>query len=152
MKILWVGKTKQNFIKDGVKEYQKRLRSYTSLKIIEVSDCKRSKNREITQVKETEVEAILKQLSSKDFVILLDERGECLNSVQFANKISKIELHHNLVFVIGGVYGVHEKIQIRANYILRFSSFTFTHQMVRLLLMEQLYRAFTILHNKQYHY
>ena len=152
MKIVWVGKTKQNFIKDGIDEYQKRVRKYTSLKIHEIADCKRSKNRDIMQVKEIEGDSLLKSVSDNDYVILLDERGKNFDSVAFSKKINEIELHHNLLFIIAGVYGVHEKVKKRADLILSFSSFTFTHQMIRLLLMEQLYRAITITNNKQYHY
>lgn len=152
MKILCVGKTKQSFIKDGIEEYEKRLRLYDPVQWLMVPDVKLSKSHTVDQVKAQEAAIILKHLSARDVVIALDERGTQFSSVAFAAQLEKLQVQGPLVFIIGGVYGLDPAVRKRANLVLGFSRFTFTHQMIRLLLVEQIYRAHTILHGKTYHY
>ncbi|MCD6181479.1 MAG: 23S rRNA (pseudouridine(1915)-N(3))-methyltransferase RlmH [Candidatus Cloacimonetes bacterium] len=152
MKILCVGKTKQPFIIDGIREYEKRLRLYDPVQWLVVPDVKLNKSSSVEQVKKQEAAIILKHLAPRDVVVALDERGTQFASVDFAKKLEALQVQGPLVFVIGGVYGLDAAVCQRANLVLGFSSFTFTHQMIRLLLVEQIYRAHTILHGKTYHY
>lgn len=152
MKIVCVGKTKQNFIQTGIKEYEKRLRLFNPVQWQILPDVKLTKSNTVAQVKAQEAEIILKALSPRDVVIALDERGQQFSSVDFASRLEKVQVQGPLVFIIGGVYGLDASVRNRANLVLGFSQFTFTHQMIRLLLVEQLYRAFTILQGKTYHY
>lgn len=152
MKILCVGKTKQSFIEAGIKEYEKRLRLFNPVQWQILPDVKLSKSNTVSQVKSQEAEIILKALSPRDVVVVLDERGRQFGSVDFAKKLEKLQVKGPLVFIIGGVYGLDASLRNRADLVLGFSQFTFTHQMIRLLLVEQLYRAYTILQGKTYHY
>jgi 23S rRNA (pseudouridine1915-N3)-methyltransferase len=152
MRIIAIGKTKQDFILKGIEEYVKRLHTYGSIKWEILPDTKLTKNMTIENVKDREGEQILKNIQSDEFVIALDETGKLYSSVQFAESLQSILPQKKIVFVIGGVYGLAPAIHKRADLLLSFSRFTFTHQMIRVLLMEQLYRAFTIIHGKKYHY
>jgi 23S rRNA (pseudouridine1915-N3)-methyltransferase len=152
MKILCVGKTKQSFIEAGIKEYEKRLRLYNPVQWQIVPDVKLTKSNTVEQVKAQEAEIISKALSPRDVVVVLDERGQQFDSVDFARKLESLQVQGPLVFIIGGVYGLDASLRNRADLVLGFSQFTFTHQMIRLLLVEQLYRAYTILQGKTYHY
>lgn len=152
MKILCVGKTKQSFIEAGIKEYEKRLRLYNPVQWQIVPDVKLTKSNTVEQVKAQEAEIISKALSPRDVVVVLDERGQQFGSVDFARKLESLQVQGPLVFIIGGVYGLDASLRNRADLVLGFSQFTFTHQMIRLLLVEQLYRAYTILQGKTYHY
>jgi 23S rRNA (pseudouridine1915-N3)-methyltransferase len=150
--IIAVGKTKQSFISQGILEYQKRLRPYAEVNMIIVPDVKLTKTNTIEIVKEKEAVTLEKKLPKGDHICLLDESGKEYTSVGFANWLREISNQRSLTFVIGGVYGTAERIKQRADSVLRLSSMTFTHQMTRLFLYEQLYRAYTILQNKKYHY
>ena len=153
MKILCLGKSKQGFINDGIAEYNKRLTSYTKLKIVELPDVKLSNTNTIEQVKEKEAERIIKLISKTDFVITLDEKGKELTSKKFADFLEqRFNQSKNIVFIIGGVYGLAPAVLKRSDLTLSFSRFTFTHQMIRFILLEQIYRAFTIMKGKKYHY
>jgi len=150
IKIFCLGKSKQKFIEEGIREYQKRISKYAKIEIKILLDAKLTKTNTIEIVKNKEAEILEKYLQRNNFIIVLDENGKQFTSIEFSNFISKID--RNVIFVIGGVYGLSEKILKRANLVLSFSKFTFTHQMIRLILMEQLYRAFTIIEGKKYHY
>lgn len=153
IKIICLGKTKQKFIEDGIKEYQKRLSKYIKLEWLILPDIKLTSCNTIEIVKELEAEIIEKKLPESSFIIVLDENGKEFSSEEIAKFLDdKLITGRNIVFVIGGVYGLSNRILKRANIILSFSRFTFTHQMIRLLLVEQLYRSFTIIKNKKYHY
>lgn len=152
MKIIWLGKSKQKFIEDGYKEFTKRISRFAKLKVVELSDVKLSGSNNVEIVKEKEAETILKNLKQTDFVIALDETGKQYSSVNFAKFLDKQMGKGEIVFIIGGVYGLHKSVKQRANLTLSFSQFTFTHQMIRMILTEQIYRAFTIIHGKKYHY
>ncbi len=153
MKIVCLGKTKQKFIEDGISEYQKRISKYFKLDWQILPDVKLTGSNTIEQVKEQEAEIILKKLPMSSFIIVLDGTGEEFSSVKIAKFLeNKLNTEKDIIFIIGGVYGLSNRILKKANIVLSFSKFTFTHQMIRLLLIEQLYRSFTIIKNKKYHY
>ncbi|HHE38258.1 MAG TPA: 23S rRNA (pseudouridine(1915)-N(3))-methyltransferase RlmH [Candidatus Cloacimonetes bacterium] len=150
IKIICLGKSKQKFIEDGIKEYQKRISKYAKIELNILPDIALTKTNTIEIVKNKEAEILEKHLIKDDFIIVLDEKGKQFTSLEFSKYISKI--NKNIIFMVGGVYGISEKILKKTNLILSFSNFTFTHQMIRLILMEQLYRAFSISEGKKYHY
>jgi len=153
MKIICLGKTKQKFIKDGIDEYQKRISKYVKLDWLILPDVKLTGNNTIENIKEQEAEIIIKKLPMSSFIIVLDETGKEFSSVKIAKFIeNKLNTKKEVIYIIGGVYGLSNKILTKADLVLSFSRFTFTHQMIRLLLLEQLYRSFTIIKNKKYHY
>ena len=153
MKIICLGKTKQNFIEDGIKEYQKRISKYIKLDWQILPDVKLTSSNTIEIVKNREAEILAKKLPMSSFIIVLDGTGEEFSSVKIAKFLeNKLNTEKEIIFIIGGVYGLSHRILKKANIVLSFSKFTFTHQMIRLLLLEQLYRSFTIIKNKKYHY
>jgi len=151
---LTVGKTEDTWLKEGIDKYVKRLKHYTRLVIIEIDELKNTKALTVQQQKAKEAELILKKILPLDHVILLDEKGMELSSMQFAAYFEKKALGSvsNLVFVVGGPYGFDPSVYERANEKLSLSPMTFSHQMIRLFFVEQLYRAFTILKGEPYHH
>ncbi|HEY8783500.1 MAG TPA: 23S rRNA (pseudouridine(1915)-N(3))-methyltransferase RlmH [Mucilaginibacter sp.] len=149
-----VGKTEDAYLKEGIAKYVDRLKHYTRLFIIEIDALKNTKALTAEQQKAKEAELILKKILPLDHVILLDENGMELSSMQFAAYIDKKTLGSvaNLVFVAGGPFGFAPSVYERANDKLSLSAMTFSHQMVRLFFVEQLYRAFTILKGEPYHH
>ncbi len=156
MKIeLWqIGKTSQDYIEEGVAVYNGRLKHYLPFALQTIPALKKTKNLSKDQIKQKEGEEILKKLKSDDYLILLDERGKELTSKDFATYMERLLLlsRHKAVFLIGGAYGFSPKIYERANAKIALSKMTFSHQMVRLFFIEQLYRAMTILKNEPYHH
>ena len=149
IKIICVGKVKEKYLVDAINEYVKRLSKYTKINIIEVSDFDNS-NKDIVLSKEKEL--IKKYIDEKDYVITLEIEGNMLSSEQLANKIDKILIYNsNIVFIIGGSYGLHQDIKKRSNYKLSFSKLTFPHQLFRVNLLEQIYRSYKINNNESYH-
>lgn len=154
--IIQVGKTKQSFFQESEQEYLKRLQPYAKIEIITLKEGQGSKNNpsEKEIFKQKEGQEILKHLPNKIFLVILDERGQSFSSLKFAEilkqKMDKGESH--ITFVIGGAFGLSSEILGKANLQLSFSQFTFTHEMIRTLLLEQLYRVFTIIQGKTYHY
>ncbi len=146
IKIICVGKIKEKYFKDAIDEYKKRLSKYTSLEIIELPDY----NYDINKTKVEEGKNILSKIKDKDFVITMEIDGNKLSSVELSYFIDK-NIHKNLVFVIGGSYGLSEDVLKRSNYTLSFSNLTFPHQLFRVLLLEQIYRSFKIINNESYH-
>jgi len=155
MKISFIcmGKTSFPFLREGIDLYVKRLERYISFEIIEIPDKKQGGSDAASVIKK-EGELLISRISPSDFLVLLDERGKQLNSEDMAKFIqSKINLPvKHLVFVVGGAFGFSDSIYKRANSTLSLSKLTFSHQLVRLLFMEQLYRAFTILKGEPYHH
>ena len=149
-----VGKTDQVELAQLIERYQNRLKHYTKFIFHIVEDIKNSKNLSEKQQKEAEAKAIEKQLNPGDRVILLDENGKNFTSVAFSEWINKQQLSgvKRLVFLIGGPYGFAPSLYARAEQKIQLSSMTFSHQMVRLFFVEQLYRAHTILKNEPYHH
>jgi len=149
IRIICVGKVKEKFYREAIEEYLKRLTKYTKLEIIEVSDVDFG-NKDI--VLEREKENILKVLNDKDYIITLEIEGKQMTSIDFSKKIDNIFLRNpNITFIIGGSYGLHNDIKKISNYALSFSEFTFPHQLFRIVLLEQIYRAFKIQKNESYH-
>lgn len=149
-----MGKTNHVALRDWLPEYQKRLSHYVRFEWTELPELKNTKNlREATQ-KEEEGKRVLKQLSSQDTLVLLDEKGSQYSSKGFADFLQKCMNAgtKNLVFIIGGPYGFSAEVYKRAQYKISLSAMTFSHQMVRLFVAEQLYRAFSILNNEPYHH
>lgn len=152
--LLTVGKTEDAYLKDGMDKYLKRLKHYIKFEIVELPELKNTKALSEQQQKTKEAELLFKNIASTDFVMLLDEVGAQHTSVQFSDLLNKkmIASVNNLVFIIGGPYGFDESIYKRANDKLSLSKMTFSHQMVRLFFVEQVYRAFTILKGEPYHH
>lgn len=149
IKIVCVGKIKEKFFRDAIAEYQKRLTRYTRVEIVELCDFDFD-NKDI--LLEKEKESILKVLSDKEYIITLEIEGKQMTSFDFSRKIDNIFLENsNLTFIIGGSYGLHSDIKKRSNLSLSFSSLTFPHQLFRIILLEQIYRAFKIQKNESYH-
>jgi 23S rRNA (pseudouridine1915-N3)-methyltransferase len=149
--LIQVGKTTEKHIIEGFAIYEKRLKHYCSFSVVNVSA---SKSSSPEFGKEEESNAIFAAIDNKDFVVLLDEKGEILTSRKFAEFILQkgVSGISKIVFVIGGAYGFSEKIYKRANFLLSLSAMTFPHQLIRLLFIEQLYRAFTITKGEKYHH
>jgi len=152
--LLVIGKTDANYLNEGIEEYNKRLQHYIPFEIQIIPDLKKTKNLTIEQQKEKEGELIIKHLQTSDYVVLLDEKGKEFSSVQFSNYIEKKThtIPKRLVFIIGGPYGFSESIYKLAKEKLSLSKMTLSHQMIRLFIVEQLYRAMTILNNEPYHH
>ena len=149
--LLQIGKTKDKWLEEGIAEYRKRISAFAKLELIELPDesIKHSGNAE--SVKAKEAVTILKYLKPEDYVILLDEKGSPKNSLEFADFLLSLSDKSKIVFVIGGVFGVDASIRERANFTMALSSLTFTHRLARLVLCEQIYRALTIINNRNYH-
>lgn len=149
IKIICVGKIKKKYLKDAIDEYSKRLFKYTNLEIVELDD--EGLNNEVVAMRK-EKERILKQVDSKSYIILLDREGRELSSLEFSKKINDITIYNsNITFIIGGSYGVDKEIRDISNEIISFSMLTFPHQIFRVLLLEQIYRAYKIINNETYH-
>lgn len=156
MKITLVlnGKTEDDYLIKGVSIYEQRLKHYISFETIVFPALKNTKALSIEQQKQKEGELLLKHIQSSDRLILLDEGGKEYNSVQFSDYLQQ-QMNSgikNVVFVVGGPYGFSEEVYKRANGKISLSKMTFSHQMVRLFFVEQLYRAMTILKNEPYHH
>lgn len=152
--LIAVGKTEDKYLIEGIDKYLNRLKHYINFNVLIIPDIKNTKNLTEAQQKTKEAEVIAKQINPTDVVILLDEKGKKHSSVSFANYLNKqmIGSVQHLVFIIGGPYGFDESIYKRSNTSISLSDMTFSHQMVRLFFVEQLYRAFTILKNEPYHH
>lgn len=147
IKIICVGKIKEKFYKEAIEEYQKRLTKYTKLEIIEVKD--ESSTEKALKI---EGERILSKINQTDYIITLDINGKPLTSLELANTIDKwLMQNSNIVFIIGGSYGLSTEVKNRSNYSLSFSNLTFPHQLFRVILLEQIYRSFKINCNESYH-
>jgi len=155
MKIeIWqIGKKRDDVFEDCNEIYLKRMKSIHQIKFVHYKE-KDHKNFSPIQIKTAESEAMVKKFESKSFKIVLDEKGKQLDSVDFANKLKSVETDASfdkIVFCIGGAYGFDEKIHKVANFSISLSKMTFPHRMVKLFLLEQLYRAHTINSNHKYH-
>lgn len=148
-----VNKTESGWISDGLLEYSKRLSNYIPLEIKDIDIKAKKLNSKDTQL-QTEAVKLLAQIKPSDYVVLLDENGKTFTSESFAVWMNKkfSGISADLIFIIGGAYGFHESIKKRANEEIALSNMTFTHQMVRVIFLEQLYRALTILKNEPYHH
>jgi len=151
---LWVGKTAERWLQEGIDIYLKRLKNYISLLVEIVPTPKNMPKNDIEKQRKMEGEAILGRIAPSDIVYLLDERGQEYSSEELADFLQKrmsAGVKH-LVIVAGGAFGFSEKLYQRANGQISFSKLTFSHQIIRLLLCEQAYRAFTIIRGEAYHH
>lgn len=154
IKLLAIGKTDNKALQTLIDDYTKRLSFYVKFDLEIIADIKNVKNLSEKQQKEKEGELILSKIGSTDHLILLDENGKTFSSVGFADELQK-KMNagiKTLVFVIGGPYGFSEEVYKKANGKISLSAMTFSHQMVRLFIIEQIYRGFTILKNEPYHH
>ncbi len=149
IRIICVGKLKEHFLKEAMEEYLKRLQKYTKLEVIEVPD---EGMDDFVVVLRKEREKIEKYLSSNDFLITLEISGKQFSSLDFAEKLEELQMRYgNITFLIGGSYGLDLELRKRSNLALSFSEMTFPHQLFRILLLEQIYRAFKIQNHESYH-
>ena len=152
--LIQVGKTNEKYLEEGIGNYVNRLKHYSDFSIVTLPELKNAKSLSIEQQKEKDTETILKNLEPNDEIILLDEKGKEFTSTEFASYMEKkmASTRKRVVFVIGGPFGFSQKIYDIANGKVSISKMTFSHQMIRLLFVEQLYRAFTIIKGEHYHH
>ena len=150
--IVAVGKIKEKSLSQLIEEYKKRIGAYSKIEIIEVSDEPNDRLSD-EKVKEIEGQRIIKQLKKDSYVILLSLKGKQMDSIKFSREIEKINTYNSshITFVIGGSVGVSEQVEQRADLLLKLSEMTFPHNIARLLILEQIYRAYKILKNETYH-
>ena len=153
IKFILIGKSSFSFVETGIEMYKERLKRLADFELVMISDLKNTRKMSQNQVKEKEGVLIMKTLTNADFVVLLDEKGKGLNSLKFSNFIeNKLSAStKQLVFIVGGAYGFSKEIYKRADFLLSLSEMTFSHQIIRLFFMEQIYRAFTIIKGLPYH-
>lgn len=154
--IISVGKIKEDYFKKAIEEYEKRLKAYCRVNFIELKDESEGKNlsnKDIDIILDKEGKRILEKIKERSFIIVLDILGRSIDSVEFSKKINDIMLDgiSSIDFIIGGSLGISQEVKDKANYSLSFSKFTFPHKLMKVILMEQIYRAFTIINNKTYH-
>ncbi|WP_375168055.1 23S rRNA (pseudouridine(1915)-N(3))-methyltransferase RlmH [Sneathia vaginalis] len=146
--IITVGKVKEQYINEGIKEFSKRLSKYVSLKIVELAE--EADNATSVDIESNRILAYLEK--TKGYTILLDLKGKKLDSVELSNKISKLTINYSEIsFLIGGSKGINNMVREKCDYSLCFSKFTFPHQLFRLILLEQIYRSICIINNIKYH-
>lgn len=156
IRVITVGKVKEKFFRDALEEYSKRLSKYCNLEIVEVHDEMTpdgASEGQTRQILEKEASRIMAVIKDTDYVITLEIEGKKLTSEKLAEKISDITVHgsSSIAFVIGGSLGLDESVKQRSNYALSFSDMTFPHQLMRVILLEQIYRAFKINAHEPYH-
>ena len=154
LRLLCVGKTNFNFLNEGEKEYTNRLIHYCNLSRIDFPELKNAKSLSIPEIKNKEGQLILAKVQATDLLILLDENGKMYTSNEFATFFEKkmIQGKTSIVFVIGGAFGFSKEVYERANELISLSKMTFSHQLIRIIFLEQLYRSFTILKGEKYHH
>ncbi len=151
LKLLWVGKTQEAWVRAGIEEYAGRIRRYAPL---EIQEAREEKGVEAPSMRERECARLEKLLPKRGTLVLLDERGEGMSSTEFARFLtrSRDQGVHELVFAIGGAYGFSDAFRGKAQKTISLSRMTLTHQMVRVFLLEQIYRGFTIMNDEPYHH
>lgn len=149
-RIICIGKIKEEYLTKGILEYKKRINGFSSLEIIEL---KEYNTLDISKNVENEGKEILSRIKNDDYVISLEIEGNVINSVEFSQYLEKLSTYgkSRIVFVIGGSNGLSNEVKKRSDYALSFSKMTFPHQLMRLIIMEQIYRALTIMNNREYH-
>tara|TARA_B110000459_G_scaffold198339_1_gene243181 strand:+ start:3664 stop:4137 length:474 start_codon:yes stop_codon:yes gene_type:complete len=154
VKLITIGKTSVSFLIEGEAEYQKRLKHYMRFERIDLNDIKSSQKLSQNEVKKKEGTLLLSKIDANDLVVLLDERGAQMGSIQFAKWFEKKTISgvRNIVFIIGGAFGFDQAVYERANEKVSLSNLTFSHQMIRLFFLEQLYRIASILKGEKYHH
>ena len=152
--LLQTGKTTEKYISEGVDEYSARIRKYNPFEIITLAELRNTKSMPVAEQKIREGKKILESVGTEDFAIVLDEKGKEFSTAEFAGQLGKIFLQSKkrIVFIIGGPYGFSKEVYSRADMKMSLSRLTFSHQMVRLLFTEQLYRVFTLIKGDPYHH
>ena len=155
--IICIGKIKENYLKEAINEYSKRLSKFCNLKITELSDEKlpnKLYESTIQEIKDKECKKIIENIKKDSYVICLDLKGKEISSEELSKKIEDISLNFNstITFIIGGTLGLTEEVLQMADYKLCFSKMTFPHQLIRVFLLEQLFRSFKIMNNETYHW
>lgn len=153
IELLVIGKTSFPYLKEGIAIYQKRLKHYVSFTLTVLPDIKNARKMNATELKRKEGDLILKKLAPNDQLYLFDERGKTYTSVKFSQFLERQmqSSHKKMVFVVGGAFGFSDAIYQRANGKISLSNMTFSHQMIRLFIVEQIYRAMTIMRGEPYH-
>ena len=154
--LITVGKIKEKYLRDAIAEYSKRLSRYCKLDIIEVADEKTPENASDTvenQIREKEAERILMRVKDDAYVVTLEIKGKLLTSEELAEKIDKLGIQgtSHIIFIIGGSIGLGKEVLKRSDYALSFSKMTFPHQLMRVILLEQIYRSYRIISHEPYH-
>jgi 23S rRNA (pseudouridine1915-N3)-methyltransferase len=151
---LAIGKTSEEYLKEGITIYDKRLKNYITLETKIIPDIKKTSGLSMADQQNKEGKLLLDQVLPGNLLVLLDEHGKEMNSIDFANFLQKYMLMSikSMIFAVGGPYGFSKEVHDRANEVISLSKMTFSHQMVRLIFFEQLYRAMTILKNEPYHH
>lgn len=149
-----IGKPHDDFYKKGIEDFTKRINNYYKIEWIIIPPLKNAASLSTNNLKDLEAQALLSKINKDDFLVLLDETGQQLTSVELANFISQKTIINvrSIIFLIGGAYGVSDEVKQRANFIWSLSKLVFPHMLVRLILAEQVYRACTILRNEKYHH
>ena len=149
IKLITVGTIKEKYLKDAIDEYTKRIKKYTNIELIEVKD---EGLVEESKAISLEAEKIKKHLGPRDYIVTMEIEGKQLMSEEFSEKLNQIQIENsNIVFIIGGSYGLSDEIKQMSRLHLSFSKMTFPHQLFRVLLLEQIYRCYKILNNESYH-
>lgn len=154
LQLISIGKTQKKYLHEGINDYTKRINHYIPFETKIISTARKSgKGISVSEVLKMEESVFLKEVRKGDFIILLDEKGKGYTSTEFATYLQKLFLsgHKRIVFLIGGAWGVSDTLKESSNVRLSLSKMTFSHQLVRLVFLEQLYRAMTILNNEPYH-
>ena len=152
--LLMIGKTNQESLQQLIQDYMNRIQHYVNFETAIIPELKNTKNLPVAEQKEKEADLILKQIDNQDDIVLLDERGKQYSSLAFAEFMDK-KMNSSIkrmVFVVGGPFGFSKRIYDRANGMISMSPMTFSHQMIRLIFTEQLYRAMTIIRGENYHH
>jgi len=153
IKLIAIGKTDEKYLQDGIAKYLDRLKHYISFELVVINDVKIGSKPNTLLQKEKEAELFFDKIQPNDYVVLLDENGKSFTSVAFADYVQKrMNASTDVVFLIGGPFGFSDKIYQRANDKISLSKMTFSHQMIRLFFVEQVYRAFTIIKGEKYHH
>ncbi len=152
--LLQIGKTAEKYLMDGISVFEGRLRKYSAFEIFTIPDIRNTRNMTSAELKSREGEKILQFIKNDDYIVILDDKGKEFSTIEFSAWIEKtlILQKKRLVFVIGGAWGFSEEVYKKADMRLSLSRLTFPHQMVRLLFLEQLYRAFTVIKGEPYHH
>lgn len=151
--IISVGKVREKYIKQGIDEFLKRIAPYSSIKVTEIPAEEMKSDIPAEKILEKEAEKILNNVKENTYIIVLDKEGKNFSSEKFAQKLKEISLQgvNQVAFIVGSSEGLSDKIKLKAHFLLSFSEMTFPHQLMRLILVEQVYRAFKILKNEPYH-
>jgi 23S rRNA (pseudouridine1915-N3)-methyltransferase len=154
IRLIQLGKNQENFIGDGCAFFERKLKHYCQFEIITIPTLKNATALSREEIKKLEGEQILKAIDSKSLICLLDEHGKTFDSIDFSRQLEQwaVAGRSQIDFIIGGAFGFSDAVYLKANFTLSLSPMTFSHQLIRIVFLEQLYRAFTILKNEPYHH